>query len=163
MDIGEELAVDRLEVEEFVYREARLLDEHRYEEWEALWAEDGMYWIPANGEDADPDRKVSYVYDNKNRLRTRVRQLLTGDRHSQIPRSRTQHLISNLEVEELGEAEVTVRSGFLVVESRLGEMNLWPGKAVHRLRKEEGTLKIVMKKIVLVNNDQPITSMAFLL
>lgn len=161
MDIGEEL--DRLEVEEFLYREARLLDEHRYEEWEALWAEDGTYWIPANGEDADPDQKVSYVYDNKNRLRTRVRQLLTGDRYSQLPQSRTQHLISNLEVTELGTVEAAVRSGFLVVESRLGEMNLWPGKAIHRLRKTEGKLEIVMKKIVLVNNDQPITSMAFLL
>lgn len=161
MDIGEE--PDRLEVEEFLYREARLLDEHRYEEWEELWAEDGLYWIPANGEGDDPDQKISYVYDNKNRLRTRVQQLLTGDRHSQLPQSRTQHLISNLEVTELGTAEVTVRSGFLVVESRLGEMNLWPGKAIHRLRKTEGKLEIVMKKIVLVNNDQPITSLAFLL
>ena len=49
------MAVDRQAVEQFLYREARLMDESRYEEWEALWADDGVYWVPCNDDDTDPN------------------------------------------------------------------------------------------------------------
>jgi 3-phenylpropionate/cinnamic acid dioxygenase small subunit len=47
----------------FIYREARFQDEHQYEAWEALWTDDGVYWVPANGADIDPEKEMSIIYD----------------------------------------------------------------------------------------------------
>ena len=46
----------RERVEEFLFHEAKLIDEHLYDEWLALWTEDGLYWVPCNTDDADPAR-----------------------------------------------------------------------------------------------------------
>lgn len=62
----------------FIVVEARLQDEHEYEQWETLWAKDGVYWIPANGEGGDPDQEMSIIYDNRSRIALRVKQLMTG-------------------------------------------------------------------------------------
>src|SRR5512145_2639468 len=86
-------------VVEFLYREARLADEARYAEWLALWTDDGVYWVPASTDpDADPERHLSHIYDNRARIDTRVKLLLTGHRYSQEPASRMRRLISNIEV-----------------------------------------------------------------
>src|ERR1700722_5795516 len=58
----------------FIYREARLADEARYSEWEALWDADATYWVPMSP-DADPETTVSYINDNRTRIRSRVAQL----------------------------------------------------------------------------------------
>ncbi len=68
------------EVTQWVYREARLQDEHRYDEWEALWTDDGIYWVPANGEGGDPEQEMSIIYDNRSRIALRIRQFHTGNR-----------------------------------------------------------------------------------
>lgn len=164
-DLQENVLRYQQPVEAFLYYEARLLDERRYDEWELLWDDnEALYWIPAGREDADPNREISYVYDNRSRLRTRLKQLGTGERHAQIPASRTQHLISNVEIREASPDGILVQSGFLVVESRFSRINLWSGKTLHRLQQDaSGQFRIKMKKIVLINNDQPIPSMAFLL
>ena len=91
---------DHRAVAELLYREARLADEARYAEWLALWTDDGVYWVPATTEpDADPERQLSHIYDNRARIETRVKLLQTGVRYSQEPASRMRRLISNIEVE----------------------------------------------------------------
>ncbi|XSC44777.1 aromatic-ring-hydroxylating dioxygenase subunit beta [Bradyrhizobium sp. RDT10] len=85
-------------VTSFIYKEARLQDEHRYEEWEALWTDDGVYWVPANGDDIDPEKEMSIIYDNRSRISLRIKQLLTGKRHTQTPQSRLRRLVSNIEL-----------------------------------------------------------------
>src|ERR1700704_2446246 len=80
----------------FVYREARLADEARYSEWESLWDDDALYWVPMHPDD-DPETRLSYVYDNRQRIKSRVAQLNTGVRHSQTPPSVMRRIISNLE------------------------------------------------------------------
>jgi hypothetical protein len=72
----------------FIYHEARLADEARYSEWEALWDDRATYWVPM-APDADPETQVSYINDNRTRIRSRVAQLNTGVRHSQTPPSST--------------------------------------------------------------------------
>src|SRR3989344_2918187 len=76
------------DVTQFIYREARLQDEHQYDAWESLWADDGVYWVPANGDDIDPEKKMSILYDNRSRIALRIRQYHTGKRFSQTPQSR---------------------------------------------------------------------------
>src|SRR5664279_1090255 len=104
----------------FIYREARLQDEHRYEAWEALWTDDGVYWVPANGADIDPEKEMSIIYDNRSRIALRVRQLLTGKHHTQTPRSGLRRLVSNIELLEApAGGDIAVASNSLVFESSL--------------------------------------------
>ena len=92
---------DHRAVVEFLYREARLADEARYAEWLALWTEDAVYWVPASPDpDADPETRISHIYDNRARLETRIKLLQTGHRYSQEPASLMRRLVSNVEVEE---------------------------------------------------------------
>ncbi len=145
---------------DFIQREARLLDDRRFDEWEALWAADGMYWIPGERDDLDG---FALVQDNRNRITTRVRQMLDADRHSQRPPSRTARTLSGGEA-IVADGEVTVRSSFVLLESRLGKLTSWGGVYEHVLRKTEGqALLMVVKKVVLVNRDQALPTMAFLL
>lgn len=151
------------EVEEFIFREARLADEHAYEEWEALWTDDGVYWVPANGDDPDPERSMSIIYDNRSRIATRVKQLETGKRHSQNPPSRLRRLVSNIEqLAEHGD-ELQAGANFVVYESRERGITLWAGRSEYTLRRSNGGLAMARKKVVLVDNDRPLNTLAFLI
>lgn len=151
------------EVSQFIYREARLQDEHQYDEWESLWADDGIYWVPASGATGgDPETNMSIIYDNRSRISLRVRQYHTGKRYSQIPLSRLTRVVSNVEVIEDKGDTVRVGTSAIVYESnRRGEI-LWPSRNEYVLRRVNGELKMSMKKVVLTNNDKPLLTMSFL-
>ena len=151
------------QVTAFIYREARLADGHQYEAWEALWADDGVYWIPADGVGGDPDAEMSIIYDNRSRIALRVRQLLTGRHFTQSPRSPLVRLISNIEVVADDGAVVHVTSNVLVFESHLRGETLWGSRTEYKLRRDQGSFQMVLKKVVLANNDKPLFSMAFLM
>ena len=153
------------EVEAFIFREARLQDDLEYDAWEALWTDDAVYWVPANGEDNDPTKVMSIIFDNRARIATRIKQLHTGKRHSQTPPSRLRRIVSNVELLD-GEPEhpddVAAGANFVVFESRERGMTLWPGRATYRLRRVDGDWRMSYKKVVLVNNDRPLHNLAFL-
>jgi 3-phenylpropionate/cinnamic acid dioxygenase small subunit len=149
-------------VEQFIYREARLADELRYEEWEALWTDDAIYWVPANGDDIDPTAQMSVLFDNRSRIATRIKQLQTGKRHSQNPPSRLRRLVSNVEVLGCEGDDVLAGANFLIYESRERGVTLWAGRSEYRLRRTEDGLKMAHKKVLLVNNDRPLNTMSFL-
>jgi benzoate/toluate 1,2-dioxygenase beta subunit len=151
------------EVEQFIYREARLQDELEYDAWEALWTDDAIYWVPVNADDSDPEREMSVIYDNRSRIGTRIKQLHTGKRHSQNPPSRLRRLISNVEVLGTEGDDVLVGANFLVYESRERGVTLWAGRSEYRLRREEGEWRMARKSVYLVNNDRPLNTLAFLI
>jgi benzoate/toluate 1,2-dioxygenase subunit beta len=154
------------EAEEFVYREARLQDEHHYDDWEALWTEDALYWVPANGDDIDPTREVSIIFDNRARIATRIKQLHTGKRHAQTPPSRLRRLVSNVELIEPETnlpTDFGVAANFLVYESRDRGVTLWAGRTRYTLRRTEDGLRMARKTVLLVNNDRPLPTLAFLI
>ena len=152
--------VNQENIEQFIFREARLQDEHRYDDWEALWADEALYWVPAGGN--DPQTQVSYIYDNRSRIAIRIRQLKTGQRHARTPRSGLRRVISNIEITP-GEGVVEVGSNFLLVEARHGKLTMWAGRTTHKLRIEADGFRMAMKKIELVNRDDPIGNLAFLI
>lgn len=156
------MTMNRTEIEQFIYHEARLQDEHRYDEWEALWADDGVYWLPANGDGKDPKHEISLAYDNRARIGSRIAQLKTGIHYPQVPPSRLVHLISNIQLGAV-EPEVEIMANFMVYESRPERQTVWSGRTFYRLRPTEKGLKMVLKKVVLANNDQPIPTLAFLI
>jgi len=158
----------RREIEAFLFFEARLADESRYDEWETLVTDDVHYWVPAEPSDYDPATRLSYVNDNRSRLATRIRQLKTGLRHAQIPPSLMRRLISNVEifpVEGRGD-EYRVESNFVLYElarQATGDLRLWTGRTTHRLRRVDGRLRIAAKRIDLVNASGPIPNLTFLI
>lgn len=153
--------IERVAVEQFLYREARLADEHRYDEWEALWTDDALYWVPMS-EDADPETQISYIFDNRARLASRIRQLKTGRRHSQAPQSRLRRSISNIEIEPRGE-DIAVTSNFILMEARRGVLTTWAGQVLHRLRRVGDDFRIAGKTVHLVNSGDAIHNLAFLI
>lgn len=151
------------QVERFVYREARLQDEHRYAEWESLWTDDGVYWVPANGDDIDPEQQMSILYDNRSRIALRVRQLLSGRHYSQEPRSRLRHLVTNIEIVRRDGPETAVGCNVLVFESNLRGETLWGARTEYLLRATGDGLRMARKTVKLVNNDKPLYTLSFLI
>jgi 3-phenylpropionate/cinnamic acid dioxygenase small subunit len=148
----------------FIYKEARLQDEHQYDAWEALWTDDGVYWVPANGDDIDPEKEMSIIYDNRSRIALRVKQLLTGKHFTQTPQSRLRHLVSNIELmdQEAG-GDIAVASNSLVFESSLRDDTIWAARNDYRLRYVDGELRMAYKKVTLVNNDKALYTLSFLI
>lgn len=160
------LDVDLLrEVEQFLFREARFCDELEYDAWEALWTDDGVYWVPANGDDIDPTRQMSIIFDNRTRIATRIKQLRTGKRHSQAPPSRLRRLIGNIELlephPELPD-DMAVGANFVIYESRERGVTIWAGRSEYVLRRTGDGLRMARKKVLLTNNDRAIYTLAFL-
>ncbi|MEV5558383.1 aromatic-ring-hydroxylating dioxygenase subunit beta [Nonomuraea wenchangensis] len=155
--------LDVREVEQFLYREARLADEHDYDGWEALWTDDALYWVPAGGDDTDPERQMSVIYDNRNRIATRIKQLKTGKRYAQSPPSNLRRLISNVEIVTVEGTDTVVGANFLVVESRERGTTMWAGRTTYRLRRAGDDIRLAYKKVVLVDSAQALFTLAFLI
>src|SRR5258708_39000967 len=104
---GATMAADLITIERFLFHEARLMDDHRYDEWLALWAlDDATYWIPANADDIDPLRNVSIIYDRRGQLRNRIKRLKeTLWLKERAPRLR--RIIGNVVIEAENDVEVT--------------------------------------------------------
>lgn len=151
------------EVTQFIYREARLQDNHEYDAWEALWTDDGIYWIPANGEGTDPENEMSIVYDNRSRIALRIKQFHTGKRFSQTPLSRLRRIVSNVEILEQDDIEIRVTANAMVFESHTRGDTIWASRNEYTLRREGDGLRMVQKKVILVNNETALYSMAFLI
>lgn len=155
------------EVEQFLYREARLADESRYSEWEALVEHDMIYWIPLGEGDFDPLKDMSITYDNRARLANRIKQLDTGNRLSQKPASAMRRMISNIEVTQSAEGDLHVFSNFVLYElaKQSGRgLEVWPGRTEHRLRRRnDGSLAMFFKKAMLVTGSGPVRSIPFIL
>ena len=145
----------------FVFLEARLADEARYDEWEALWDDEATYWVPARP-DADPERHISYIYDHRRRIHSRIAQLKTGDRHAQSPPSSMRRIVSNLEVVGRDDGTVTIGSNFVLFEHRQ-EMNIWAGRYLHLVRTGGDGLRLAGKTVHLVNAEAALPTIAFLI
>ena len=136
------------ELAAFVYLEARLADEARYSEWEALWAPSASYWVPMHPDD-DPQTQLSYIYDNRQRIRSRIAQLNTGARHSQNPPSVMRRIISNMEQVASDDRSTTVASNFVLFEYRV-EMTIWAGRYVHRIETGPEGLRLIETDVTTI-------------
>jgi 3-phenylpropionate/cinnamic acid dioxygenase small subunit len=160
------MAADRYAIERFLFHEARLMDEHRYEEWLELWlwADDGdvTYWVPCNGDDLDPVTNVSIIYDRGNQIRNRI----TRIRETQWLREegpRLRRVLGNIEIESDTPTGVTVRSNFILAELHRHSQTIWAGTSIHELVPAGDGFRMRSKKVVLINNDEPLPNVLFLL
>ena len=139
----------------FVVDEARLLDEARYDEWLALFAEDAHYWVPLHGAaQRDAHQAASIAYEDRLLLSLRIERLKSPRAHSQQPRSRSQHVLQTPRVEHADHAagQYRLRTPFLYVEARGEQRTLLAGTWRHRLvRAADGGLRIAEKRVDLVD------------
>ena len=144
--------------EEFLYHEARLLDEQRYEDWLALFTDDATYWVPLEQGQQDPRETSSLVYDDRTLLELRVKQMRHPRAHARAPLPRTVHQVGNIVVRDL-----VVTSTLTVVEFRNEKQRLWAGLVEHRLVRNGDSFRIARKRIDLVNSEGEIEGLAILL
>jgi 3-phenylpropionate/cinnamic acid dioxygenase small subunit len=147
--------LDLIRCEQFLLREARLLDEAKFDEWLALFSPDAWYWVPSEPDQPDPYETVSLIYDDRRLLETRVRRLASPRMYSQEPRSRTSRMIANVTIEQAERTACTVRSKFIMIEFRRDSQRIFGGTALHRLVQTESGPRIAWKRVDLVNCDAP--------
>jgi 3-phenylpropionate/cinnamic acid dioxygenase small subunit len=161
------------EVERFLYREARLLDERRFREWVELFTDDVRYWMGARAnryprtskaisilspnryveDDKTREDELSIFDETKETLSGRVARLETGMAWAEDPPSRTRHLITNIELAGDTAPELTVYSNFMVYRSRAEtEQDFYVGARQDLLRRVDGGLKIARRKMTLDQN-----------
>ncbi|MDB5795464.1 MAG: hypothetical protein JWR25_1843 [Noviherbaspirillum sp.] len=155
-------SLTRSDAEEYLFREARLLDEQRYEEWLELFTADARYWVPYKN-DVAPHIESPIIYDDRPTMEDRVYRLRSPAAHAQSPCSRTVHLIGNVTVENESADSARIRSSFVIHEARGDKYRSLAGIYEHLVRLEEAKWKIGLKKIWLINRDQPIFNLTFLL
>lgn len=150
---------------DFVYREARLLDEKRLDEWYNLFTEDARYWMPLTRGQPEGETHTSLFYEDKLLLRVRIERLSSPSAFSQQPPSFCQHILQKPAVEEADVAanQFVMRTPFMYAESQLDRQLLLAGVFWHRLVTVEGTLRIRLKKIELLNCDAALPSIQLLL
>jgi len=137
---------------DLVAREAALLDERRFDDWLALFAEDGHYWVPLLGAaQADPFSHNSLAYEDRLLLQLRVDRLKNPRAHSQHPASHSQHVLQSSRIEEETDGEVRLRTPFLYVEARGESQILLSGTARHHLVRTPSGWAIRQKRVDLLN------------
>jgi len=164
------------QLEDFLYHEAELLDERRYEAWLELLADDVRYWMPMrrNVKFGELEREftregqdINWFDEGKETLTRRVQQILTGVHWAEEPLSRLCHMVSNVQLLHVWPsvaepAEVTVKCRFLIYRNRVEtETDLLVGKREDVLRRVNGQWKIGQRKIVLDQNVLLVKNLTF--
>jgi 3-phenylpropionate/cinnamic acid dioxygenase small subunit len=154
----------RREVEDFIFHEAELADTHQFDAWFELWTQDALYWIPANEDDYDPKRHVSIVYEDLEKIETRLFRLKGKRAHAQQPKSRLARVVSNIRMESGDKRdEVAAVANFVLGEVRTNRQEVWLGRVRYVLRRVDGRLKMVQKKVMLLGSDMPIGNLTFVI
>lgn len=154
--------IDPKAIESLLYREARLMDSHAYDEWLSLWDEDATYWVPCNADDIDPHQNVSVIYDRRGQLRGRIQRLKeTSWLREQAPRLK--RLVSNIEIQSATDSEVVVSSAFILAELHHHNQYLWAGSTTHSLVPNGDGFRIKYKKVLLLNNNEALPNLLFLI
>jgi|SRR5579863_2583947 len=154
----------RDEFRRLLEREARLLDQLRYEDWLAMYAAECIYWVPSTPRAGDPRREISVMFDDRRRLEDRVYRLRTGFAWSQAPASRTVRLITNVEAFTTARDDTRMlRANFLISEFWGDETRLLTGWAGYRVRSAGDGWKIVAKQVNLIDCDQCIRNPSIVL
>ena len=151
-----------MNVEQFLYHEARLLDTQQFEAWLNLFTEDSTYWVPLERDQQDPYETSSIIHDDRTLLELRVRQARHPRAHARQPLARTVHQVGNVMVLSEKDAEIRVASTLQLVEFRAGKQRVWGALVEHRLRRTGESFRIAHKRVDLVNSEGELDGIAIL-
>jgi benzoate/toluate 1,2-dioxygenase beta subunit len=152
-------------VRQFIEREARLLDECRWEEWNALFTEDGVYWMPATPGQPDAIDHMSLIHDTALLRRVRIERFANPNAFSLQPRPRTARIVSGVVIDSFDpdQGVVTARSALFAAQYDGDKQTIFAGRAVHHLLCRDGTFRIRLKRVDLINCDGVLNDIHFYL
>ena len=139
------------EVEQFLYRQAELLDGKDWQGWIDLFAPDGMYWMPPEASHTTWDGMPAIFAEDKNLMTVRMKRILHPDAWSQRPLWETNHVVSNVMIEKETAGEVVVRSRFHMLELRRDDVRHFAGRYQHTLKKTAGGYAIKLQRVDMAN------------
>ena len=151
-----------MNVEQFLFHEARLLDTGQLESWLDLFTDDATYWVPLEPGQKDGIETSSIIHDDRTLLELRVKQARHPRAHARQPVARTIHQIGNIRIENEGQNELTVQSTLILVEFRSEKQRVWGAQVEHRLRRAGSDWKIAHKRVDLVNSEAELDGIAIL-
>ena len=151
-----------MNVEQFLYHEARLLDTGQLEAWLELFTDDATYWLPLEKDQDNPLETSSIIHDDRTLLELRVKQARHARAHARLPLARTVHQVGNVVVAKESKGEVTVNSTLQVIEFRNEKQRVHGALVEHRLKKVQGGYKIAHKRVELVNSEGELDGIAIL-
>lgn len=148
------------DLEQFLFYEARLIDEKRWDEWGALFTEDGEYWVPVTRGQPDPKNHVSLMYETALLRNVRLKRYRHPNAMSLQPEPHSAHLISNVMLDSFEESTgaCVVNSRFVMLEYRRNEQRTYGGTVTHVLERSAQGFAIRRKKVELVNCDAVLPS-----
>lgn len=138
---------------QFVYDENRLLDERRFDDWFNLFAEDGIYWVPAQPDQTDKEGEPSIALEGKLLLKLRIERLKHERAHSLHPQVRSMHVVQQPEVLELENGFNVVSANLTYFEYQAGHQIVLGARVRYRLTEVAGQLRIVEKRVELLGCD----------
>ena len=148
----------QFEVEQFLYREAKLLDERRFDEWLNLLTEDIHYWMPIRrtttlrqtDQEFTKPGAMAFFDDDKTFLTLRVQKMAAGNAWSEDPPSRTRHFVTNIYITEIDEDDIAINANFHLYRTRLdSDEDSWIGHREDVLRRVDGHLMLARRHIFL--------------
>lgn len=150
---------------QLLYREARLLDEQRYDDWLGQYTADCIVWVPAQAQPTDPRKATGIYLDDRRRMGDRIGMVRTGHLHAQTPPSRTRRMLSNAEQWVDPATGCTLaRANLVIWEHRKGQTRAWPAWQVYELAQDAtGRWLIASRILCLLDRDAPQGNYAFIL
>jgi 3-phenylpropionate/cinnamic acid dioxygenase small subunit len=151
-----------MNVAQFLYHEARLLDTGQLEAWLDLFTEDATYWVPLERGQKDPYESSSIIHDDRTLLGLRVKQARHPRAHARQPLARTVHQVGNVMVLSQSDSELAVASTLHLVEFRNARQRHYGALVEHRLRPAGERYRIAHKRVDLVNSEGELEGIAVL-
>ena len=144
-------------VEQFLYRQAEILDDRLWDHWLALFTPEGHYWMPAAPEQTVGEGQANIFYEDHYLMRVRIGRINHPMAWSQSPPNRTGHVVSNVvvEAEDTSSGDLVVRSKFFVAEYRDDEQRFFAGKYRHNLVNGPDGYRIQLQRVDIVNVEGP--------
>jgi len=140
------------EVEQFLYRQAELLDAKQWQEWIDLFTPDGVYWMPPDASYKTWDGQPAIFAEDRNLMTVRMKRVLHPDAWSQRPLWGTNHIVSNVIVDKAAKnGDLAARSRFHMMELRRDDVRHFAGQYTHHLKKTKGGYRIKLQRVDMTN------------
>lgn len=151
------MTLDYTTVRDFLYREARYLDDKQWDEWLNLYAGDATFWMPAWDDrdhlTEDPQKEISLIwYGNRCGLEDRVFRIRTERSSATVPDTRTSHNINNIEIVGQQDVRCQVRFNWHTLSFRYNTVDHYYGTSFYTLDSSGEEPLIKAKKVVLKND-----------
>jgi 3-phenylpropionate/cinnamic acid dioxygenase small subunit len=139
-------------VEQFLYRQAELLDTKQWQDWIDLFTADGIYWMPPDASYKTWDGQPAIFAEDKNLMQVRMGRVLHPDAWSQRPLWGTNHVVSNVQIKKFAKnGDIEVTSRFHMMEMRRDDIRHFAGSYLHKLKKSKSGYKIALQRVDMTN------------